>query len=414
MDLIISHSCPSCGGAVEMDEADRLTVCPYCEVQNYMVGGRMHRYVLPDSIPDHIDRRSVLYFPYLRFKGNIYTCTGRKVECKVLDTTHQGLHVRMLPPSLGLRPQAMKITMVHENMVGKFVRRKETAAEVLQRAEKLARSVVDSVEDQLHHRAFIGESVSCLYLPLYVENDRWHGGVLNRGLGQVADWHPDFESLMELKRNWLPAYLAMICPHCGAAMQGEPNSLVVSCSNCETCWSEDKGRFTKVLYELVEGKGGDSYLPFWRIAVSTTGIEMNTLADLLRITNQPVVVREKHRRRQLEFWIPALKIRPKVFITMAKGATLSQLNYPPGEVRLEKKIMRPTLPLKEALQAVKSVLAETAMNRRDVLPMLSEMSISVKAARLSYLPFKDRSHDFVQRHSPMAVAKSVIRTAKRL
>ncbi len=167
-------------------------------------------------------------------------------------------------------------------------------------------------------------------------------------------------------------------------------------------------------YELVAGAGKDSYLPFWRITVATKGIEMNSFADLLRITKQPIVEREKHRRRHLEFWIPALKIRPKVFITMAKGATLSQLNYPPGDVRLDKKIMRPTLPLKEALQAVKSVLAETALNKKDVLPMLSEMSISVKAARLSYLPFKDRAHDFVQRHSPMAVAKSVIRTAQRL
>ena len=397
-----------------MDEADRLTVCPYCEVQNYMVGGSMLRFVLPDAIPAHIDRRSIVYFPYLRFKGNIYTCTGRDVDCKVLDTTHQGLHVRMLPPSLGLRPQAMKITMVHEHIVGKFIRRSETAAEVLTRAEKLARAVVDSVEDRLYHRAFIGESVSCLYLPIYIDNDKWYGGVLNRELGQAEQWDTDSENLMQLKRSWLPTYLAMICPQCGDAMQGEPNSLVVSCQNCETCWSEYKGRFTQVLYELVEGVGGDSYLPFWRVSASTKGIEMNNFADLLRITNQPVVAREKHRSRQLEFWIPALKIRPKVFITMAKGATLSQLNYPPGGVRLDKKIMRPTLPLKEALQAVKSVLAETALNKKDVLPKLSEMSISVKAARLCYLPFQDRAHDFVQRHSPMAIAKSVIRTAKRL
>ena len=146
MDLIISHSCPTCGGTVEMDEADRLTVCPYCEVQNYMVGGSMLRFVLPDIIPDHIDSRSVVYFPYLRFKGNIYTCIGREVDCKVMDTTHQGLHARMLPPSLGLRPQAMKITMVHKGLTGKFIRRTETASEVLKRAEKLARSVVGSVE----------------------------------------------------------------------------------------------------------------------------------------------------------------------------------------------------------------------------------------------------------------------------
>ncbi len=145
-----------------MNEADRLTVCPYCEVQNYMAGSRMLRYVLPDTIPEHIDSRSIIYFPYLRFKGNIYTCVGKKVGCKVLDTTHQGLESRLLPPSLGLRPQAMKIAMVHKGLPGRFIKRTATPAAVLQRAEKLANSVIDSVEDTLYHRSFIGETVSCL------------------------------------------------------------------------------------------------------------------------------------------------------------------------------------------------------------------------------------------------------------
>jgi hypothetical protein len=99
---------------------------------------------------------------------------------------------------------------------------------------------------------------------------------------------------------------------------------------------------------------------------------------------------------------------------MAKGATLSQLKFPKGTPRLNKKIMRPTLPLKEAVQAVKSVLAETSMNRRDVMPMLPEMSLSVKHTLLVYLPFKDRAHDLVQAHSPLSIARSVIRTARRL
>ena len=397
-----------------MDEADRLTVCPYCEVQNYMAGGRMLRYVLPDTIPDHIDNSSILYFPYLRFKGNIYTCVGREVGCKVLDTTHQGVEVRMLPPSLGLRPQAMKIVMAHKAMSGKFIKRSATPAAVLKRAERLARSVIDSVDDTLYHRTFIGESVSCLYLPLYIKNDQVHEGVLNRVLGPVEDWLQDPENSMNFRSSWQPSYLSMICPHCGDAMQGEPDSLIVSCFNCDTCWTEEQGDFKRLDYELVDGGPGDSYLPFWQITVESEGVEMKSFADLLRVTNQPVVVRDVHGEQQLQFWIPALKIRPKVFITMAKGATLSQLKFPKGTRRLDRKIKRPTLPLKEALQAVKSVLAETSMNRRDVMPLLPDMSVSVKQTLLVYLPFKDRAHDLVQRHSPLSIARSVIRTARRL
>ena len=397
-----------------MDEADRLTVCPYCEVQNYMAGGRMLRYVLPDTIPDYIDNNSILYFPYLRFKGNVYTCIGKEVGCKVLDTTHQGLEARLLPPSLGLRPQAMKIVMTHKAMSGRFIKRSASPTAVLKRAESLARSVIDSVEDTLYHRTFIGESVSCLYLPLYIENDQVHEGVLNRALGPVEDWLKDPENLMNYKTSWQPSYLSMICPHCGDAMQGEPDSLIVSCFNCDSCWTEEQGDFKPQDYELVDGGPEDSYLPFWRINVESEGLEMKSFADLLRVTNQPVVVRDAHGEQMLQFWIPALKIRPKVFITMAKGATLSQLKFPKGRRRLDRKIKRPTLPLKEALQAVKSVLAETSMNRRDVMPLLPDMSVSVKQALLVYLPFKDRAHDLVQRHSPLSIARSVIRTARRL
>lgn len=414
MDLIVSHSCPSCGGAVEMDEADRITVCPYCEVKNYMVGGTMLRFVLPDKIPPHIDRHSLIYFPYLRFKGNIYTCMGTKVGCKVLDTTHQGLDEGSLPPSLGLRPQAMKVSMVHATLQGRFVKRTATPAAILERAEKLASSVMEESDDQLYHRAFIGESVSCLYLPLYLENDQIHDAVLNRVLGPAGAWLEAGDNLMNFRKQWQPNFLAMICPHCGDMMQGATNSVVVSCFNCDSCWTEDKGRFQRIDFQLVQAHTKARYLPFWRIRAQTDGIPMHSLADLLKITNQPIMVKQVHRHRPLEFWVPALKIRPRVFLTMAKSATLSQLKYPEGDMLLHKQIDSATLPLKEALQAIKSVIAEISVNRKDVIPRLPGLKVKPKAASLVYLPFEDRKHDLVQSHSLLSVAKSVIRTAKRL
>ena len=91
MDLQISHSCPSCGGPLEMQEADRLTSCLFCDVQNYIVHSGLNRYVLPDKVPENIARDKILYFPYLRFKGNMFTCQGMEVQTKVLDTTHRGI-----------------------------------------------------------------------------------------------------------------------------------------------------------------------------------------------------------------------------------------------------------------------------------------------------------------------------------
>ena len=251
MDLQISHSCPSCGGPVEMKEADRLTSCLYCDVRNYMVHNGLLRYVLPDQVPKHIARDKILYFPYLRFKGNMYTCQGMDVQTKVLDTTHRGIETALLPLSLGVKPQAMKVDLVSKKHEGLFIRRQETAITVLQRASMVEDTVSDLNEQALNHRAFIGESVSCIYLPLYIENGLVYDGVLTRKIGRAEPWMTDKKTLVRYQQEWQPRFLATICPQCGASMQGEHDSLVMNCYNCNSCWAEKNNKFVPVPYSLL-------------------------------------------------------------------------------------------------------------------------------------------------------------------
>ena len=71
--------------------------------------------------------------------------------------------------------------MVNDSHVGKFVIRKETAVKILQRASLLAKTFSDIDERApLYHRAFIGETVSCIYLPMYIDEGKVYDGVLNR------------------------------------------------------------------------------------------------------------------------------------------------------------------------------------------------------------------------------------------
>ena len=121
MDLTIQQNCPSCGARIELHEADRLIRCPYCEGQNLMTSRGVFRFVLPDKAPSHISRREMFYAPYLRFKGNIYYCKGKQQKYKVVDTTQKGINMGILPPSLGLRPQAMHISPVTESTKGIFL-----------------------------------------------------------------------------------------------------------------------------------------------------------------------------------------------------------------------------------------------------------------------------------------------------
>lgn len=415
MDLLISHACPSCGGPVEIQEADRLTSCAFCDVQNYMVNGGLLRYVLPDKVPEHIAREEILYFPYLRFKGNMFTCQGLELDTKVLDTTHRGLETVLLPLSLGLRPQAMKVALVNKSHTGLFLRRKDTAVKILQRASLVEDTFSELNEQALNHRAFIGESVSCIYLPLYIENGMVYEGVLGRKLGRAESWLTDKQSTVRYQKEWEPSFLATICPQCGASMQGERDSLIMNCYNCDSCWAEKNGKFVPVPYTLLPAEKQESIqLPFWRISVETTGITMRTFADFLTATNQPVVVNWRHEEQDLEFWVPAMKMRPKIFLKLAKSATLSQLTFPDGEKKLQKPLFPVTLPLKEAVQALKSIVAAATVNKKDIMPQLPTLSFEIKSTSLVLLPFEDTGHDLVQEHSSLAVAASVVQFGRKL
>ena len=67
-------------------------------------------------------------------------------------------------------------------------------------------------------------------------------------------------------------------------------------------------------WSRVAGHKDAMYLPFWRIETHADAIELQTFADFLSWTNQPVVIRPEHRQRQLAFIVPAFKVNPSVFL----------------------------------------------------------------------------------------------------
>ncbi len=142
MDLTIHQNCPSCGADIVLSEADRLIDCPYCDVKNFMVTRGPLRFMLPHKAPDHILPQDMLYAPYLRFKGNVFYCKGKFLKHKVVDTTQQGMLASALPPSLGLRPQAMPVILVTDKIVGYFLPQTIKAKTLVERAAQL--TVIDS------------------------------------------------------------------------------------------------------------------------------------------------------------------------------------------------------------------------------------------------------------------------------
>ncbi len=415
MDLTIHQNCPSCGAGIELHEADRLIRCPYCEVQNFMITNGVFRFTLPDKAPAHIDRRCMFYAPYLRFKGNIYYCKGKFQKFKVVDTTQQGMNTWVLPPSLGLRPQAMPVSLVSSDIEGVFLRQTIKARTLLERAALL--TVIDSenIEAPFYHRAYIGETLSCIYLPLYVEDGILYDAVTNKVIasGGSSEWL--MSQGFRYREIWTPRFLATLCPHCGDALSGEHDSLVLSCHNCHSSWEERRGSFSSIDWERVSSSDSTVYyLPFWKIQVRSPENGLKSFGDLLHVTNQPRVVMAKQTEMALEFWVPAFKLKPSTFLRLGKTATLSQERIPSGDSVMAGRMHPVTLKRKEAVQALKSLVAAAALNKRQLLPLLPEMHFHPVTTMLSYLPFADQGHDFVQEHTGISVAKSVLRFGRKL
>jgi len=415
MDLTIHQNCPSCGADIELSEADRLIRCPYCDVQNFMVTRGALRFVLPDKAPDHILRRNMLYAPYLRFKGNIYYCKGKYLKHKVVDTTQLGTSGTVLPPSLGLRPQAMPVSLVTDAVEGHFLRQTIKAKTLLERAAQLTVIASEDIDAPFYHRAYIGETVSCIYLPLYLQNDLLYDAVTNTVLGKETLAEKMRAQSMHYKTAWSPHFLATLCPRCGDTLSGAHDSLILSCYNCQSCWEETKNGFQSISWNaVVSNDKGMYYLPFWKLSVRADGIDMRTFADFLRITNQPLVIQKRHKELGLHFLLPAFKLRPSTFLRLGKNMTLSQERLPQSEQQMPKRMHPVTLKRIEALQALKSVLAGAAVNKRTLLPKLPIVRFHSMGTELSYLPFKDKGHDFVQEQTGIPLAQSVLRLGRKL
>ena len=404
MELTVRQSCPSCGADITLGEDDRLLACEYCGVNNYMVHQDLPRYVLPAKLPAHIDGREVYHVPYLRFKGTIFYCLGGELQYRLIDTTRIGVNVDSLPVSLGLRPQAMNITRVTANLPGRYVFQSAPARQIFADAARLTMLFEREAKDGPRHRAFIGETVSRVYLPVYGHLGVLFDGVTNEPLGSARLLDDLQKKTVAFKPAWEPSFLSTLCPECGASMHGARDSLVMTCTNCDTVWEENKGKFVRLDFGLIPQQDRNvEYLPFWVLEPETEGYELHSLADYIELTNQPIVVQREHREKRLAIVVPAFKVKPRAAMVVAKNLTLLQLVFN-EEVAVPAKRSYPvTMPFPEAVQSLKSVLVGTATSQRKVIDLLDELRFTVRRKKLLYLPFR-QGRDLIQEQTGVSLS----------
>jgi len=375
----IEQGCPQCGAPTTLDETDRLLACPFCRTRLYLSAGGPFRYHIPPAATGE----ELLYIPYWRIRGSSFAVSAAGVTHSFLDHSALAAAFPGLPHSLGFRPQVLKLRFATPATAGRFIRPERTATEVLPGMAAPPRGSFV--------QGFIGETVSLIYAPLFLRDATLYDAVLDRPVCSCGD-----EPLERLRtapsvRPGPVRFIPTLCPHCGWDMEGEKDSLVLLCRNCNSAWACPEESFERVEFAVMRPPPGTNgiaiHLPFWRIRPRIDGIDLESYADLIRIANLPKAVTPAFAAEPLRFWSPAFKIQPALYLRWARQMTVFR---PAGETEelLPKTALYPvTLPLRDASDGIILTLAQMITDRRRLFPKLSDLRVTLEESRLEYHPF---------------------------
>jgi hypothetical protein len=408
----VQHECSQCGAPIILEETDRLFSCRYCRVRLYQAAGDYFRYHLP---PAADPARDIIYVPYWRFRGLSFSCESFEVRHKVIDTTLLAAHCKGLPVSLGFRPQILKLRFLSAETSGRFLKTRLSAEQFLATRDLHGQGGNAAAAGSLFHQVFVGETVSAIYAPLYVQGEDLYDAILNRALDKAPQSDRLAAEPLEPAPNWLVKFIPALCPHCGWDLEGERDSLVLFCRHCDTAWQSSANGLEPLAFAVVpNGRATSLYLPFWRMAAPVSGLQLRSYADLARLANLPTAIQPAWETLDLYFWAPAFKVRPELFLQLAKLLTLSRGLEPVAD-RLPAHSMHPvTLPAQEAGQAIKATLAHLAAAKRKLFPLLPGIEAPLKEYLLVYIPFDLQGGDLVQFQIPLSINLTALNLGRKL
>lgn len=399
----IDCQCPQCGAPANLEETDRLVACPFCRVRSFLLTRDYFRYVLPAKNPAG---KELVYLPYWRFKGTMLFSLPSGNDHKFLDVNQCAADAPGAPATLGLRPQAMKLKFLSQSLSGRFVAPTHSFSETFKRFQtRFSRTLPKPILYSAH----LGESMGLLYSPFYAK-DRLYDAVLDAPLGSavpsgcLAD-----KGLQDEKPDWRLTFVAALCPDCGWDLEGQRTALVLHCRNCASSWYPSGETLTRVQSDCLKGGGTDlHYLPFWQITCDVSEIALKTFGDLARVANLPKIVDASLEAREFRFWTPAFKLRARAFMRLAENFTITQPQNLLIPALPPERHHAVTLPVEEACESLKVVLAGFLKPRRRIAELLTRIVISPTHFRLAYLPFREDQHDFIQAQTGQAVNKNLL------
>ena len=377
----IEQGCPQCGAPVTLDETDRLLACPFCRTRLYLVPEGHFRYHIP---PATGAEGELLYIPYWRLRGSSFTVTTAEVTNRFVDTSALAADIPGLPSTLGLRPQALKLRFVSPATEGRFISADRSAGQAI--------PDLGETPQGISYRDFIGEAVSLIHAPMLLRGETLYDGVLGRAVSACKIADLDRLPTSSPAPSGQVLFIPTLCPHCGWDMEGERDSLVLLCRNCNSAWACPGRIFTRVEFAVRTPPPGTEeiaiHLPFWRMKPRFEGLDLASWADLIRIANLPKAITPAFASAPLFFWSPAFKVNPVLYARLCRQMTVFRSVGDDEVDRLPQTSLYPvTLPLGEAAEGIVINLAQMIMDKRKHYPNLAGLRVTLEESRLEYHPF---------------------------
>jgi uncharacterized Zn finger protein (UPF0148 family) len=393
----IDHQCPQCGAPVTLNEADRLLLCPYCRTKLYLVTDDHFQYCIPTK---DSTRRDIIHIPYWRLKGLSFSVLAGDVANRFFDTNLLAIDMRGLPYSLGLRPQALRLTFASPGVKGRFLEPGIDARAVMQRI---------GADAACYHQAFIGEIISLIHCPVYLENNMLYDALLERPLCPVKSEDMDGLLAKSHSQNWQVRFISTQCPRCGWDLLGEKDTLVLTCTNCESAWTCRVNTFESVEFSVItDVEPAPHYLPFWRMKPSIEGIPLRSYADLIRLGNLPKVITSAFEETPLYFWSPAFKVNPALFLRWSRQMTVFQSVEKKNGILPRTSLYPVTLSSGEAQENIMITIANLITEKRRLFPLLSGIRIDLDEVLLEYHPFAIARNELIHTKLRLSIDKNAL------
>jgi DNA-directed RNA polymerase subunit RPC12/RpoP len=412
---VVEFQCPQCGAPVSLDEADRILSCSYCRVRLIMIfPGYPQYYLNPYQEKNGRSIQEMIYIPYWRIRGMTFSCLQPKGKERVVDTAFLAAQAPGMPLYLGLQSRAFKLRFLSSAPKGRFLQPQVPLNDFLSQIgegqvveENNPPSDLQPLEIPPPFRpAFVGETISLVYAPVYFQEGAIVDSLGDRQIGRASE--SDFESIPSLGPEGFRQvhFLPVICPYCGADLEGEKDTRILLCRNCDRVWDYTRDELKQLDFKTLKDSGEKSqifYLPFWRIRAKISGWPGQIPPPLTRlplVSNQASAGKEGNL-----YWLPAFKLSPPLFLTVSKAASLRQPQAPIWLDALPQGQYYPvTLPVDQAEEGLNAVIADFIKNRS--IPRLSQITIETTDHLLTFIPFHLQGNELVQEGMSVGISRT--------